>query len=315
MSNLSISKIIDKPLDFGKVLVIYGGNSNERDVSLKSGKAVLEALRSKGINAYGWDPKIEPLYKIINSNFDRAWIALHGKGGEDGSIQGALEFLGIPYTGSDVLASSIAMNKIMSKKLFQKNSIPTPDYKIIHTKNDAFEATERLGLPMIIKPISEGSSIGMSVISDICELEEAVNLALGYNDIALAEECIIGDELTVTILNRNTLPSIRIKTPRVFYDYRAKYKSIETHYICPGTDDVKTEKIYADLALKAFDALGCNGWGRVDFMRHGGDVPKVLEVNTVPGMTKKSLVPMAALQSGIDFPDLCWSILETSIEI
>ena len=315
MSEITINKMIEKPIDFGKVLVIYGGNSNEREVSLNSGKAVLEALKSKGIDAYEWDPKDKPFYKLIENNFDRAWIALHGKGGEDGSIQGALEFLGIPYTGSDILASSTAMNKIISKKIFQNHDIPTPDYRIIHTKRDALEAMEYLGLPMVVKPISEGSSLGMSIISDVRDLEEAVNMALKYSDTAMAEECIVGDELTVTILNGNALPSIRIKTPRIFYDFRAKYKSIETQYICPGTDDIDSEKLYADLALKAFDALGCSGWGRIDFMRHASDLPKVLEVNTIPGMTEKSLVPMAAKKAGIDFPELCWQILETSIDI
>jgi len=312
--NIAIDKNIKKSSDFGRVLVIYGGNSNERDISLDSGTAVLEALQSRGIEAYGWDPKIEPLYKILKKNFDRAWIALHGQGGEDGSIQGALEFLGIPYTGSGILASAIAMNKIMSKKLFQANNISTPDFKIIRTKDDALNAMECLGFPMVLKPVSEGSSIGMSIISEPNDMDEALSLALSFNNIALAEECIIGDEVTVAVLNNKSFPSIRIKTPRVFYDYSAKYKSVETQYICPGNNDIKLEELYSDMALKAFNALGCRGWGRIDFMKHDSEIPKVLEVNTVPGMTEKSLVPIAAKQLGMGFPDLCWRILETSFD-
>jgi len=312
--NITTVKNIKKPSDFGRVLVIYGGNSRERDISLNSGMAVLKALQSMGVEAYGWDPKIEPLYKILETNYDRAWIALHGQSGEDGSIQGALEFLGIPYTGSGILPSAIAMNKIMSKQLFQINNIPTPDFKIIRNKDDALNAMDCLGLPMVLKPVSQGSSIGMSIISEPNQMEEALSLALSFNNLALAEECIIGDEVTVAILNNKSFPSICIKTPRVFYDYNAKYKSVETQYICPGSNDDKLEKLYSDIALKAFDALGCIGWGRVDFMRYDNEIPKVLEINTVPGMTEKSLVPMAAKQLGINFPDLCWRILETSFD-
>jgi len=305
---------IKNPKDFGRVLVIYGGDSNEREISLKSGDAVISALISKNIDAFGWDPKIDPINKIIEKKFDRAWIALHGQGGEDGSIQGLLEFIGIPYTGSDILSSAVAMNKLLSKRIFIDNGISVPKYKVITTKNDLNQARNDLGFPLILKPVSEGSSLGMTRVSSSIELGKAFDYAKSFNDTVLAEECILGEEITVSILQNKSLPSIRIKTPRIFYDFKAKYKSEDTNYICPGADNIKLEKEYSELALRAFEALGCSGWGRVDFMHQENDCPKILEVNTVPGMTEKSLVPMSALESGLDFPDLCWKILETSIE-
>lgn len=305
---------IKNPKDFGRVLVIYGGDSNEREISLKSGDAVISALISKNIDAFGWDPKIDPINKIMEKKFDRAWIALHGQGGEDGSIQGLLEFIGIPYTGSDILSSAVAMNKLLSKRIFIDNGISVPKYKVITTKNDLNQARNDLGFPLILKPVSEGSSLGMTRVSSSIELGKAFEYAKSFNDTVLAEECILGEEITVSILQNKSLPSIRIKTPRIFYDFKAKYKSEDTNYICPGADNIKLEKEYSELALRAFEALGCSGWGRVDFMHQENDCPKILEVNTVPGMTEKSLVPMSALESGLDFPDLCWKILETSIE-
>ena len=305
---------IENPKDFGRVLVIYGGDSNEREISLKSGDAVISALISKNIDAFGWDPKIDPINKIMEKKFDRAWIALHGQGGEDGSIQGLLEFIGIPYTGSDILSSAVAMNKLLSKRIFIDNGISVPKYKVITTKNDLNQARNDLGFPLILKPVSEGSSLGMTRVSSSIELGKAFDYAKSFNDTVLAEECILGEEITVSILQNKSLPSIRIKTPRIFYDFKAKYKSEDTNYICPGADNIKLEKEYSELALRAFEALGCSGWGRVDFMHQENDCPKILEVNTVPGMTEKSLVPMSALESGLDFPDLCWKILETSIE-
>jgi len=305
---------IKNPKDFGRVLVIYGGDSNEREISLKSGDAVISALISKNIDAFGWDPKIDPINKMMEKKFDRAWIALHGQGGEDGSIQGLLEFIGIPYTGSDILSSAVAMNKLLSKRIFIDNGISVPKYKVITTKNDLNQARNDLGFPLILKPVSEGSSLGMTRVSSSIELGKAFDYAKSFNDTVLAEECILGEEITVSILQNKSLPSIRIKTPRIFYDFKAKYKSEDTNYICPGADNIKLEKEYSELALRAFEALGCSGWGRVDFMHQENDCPKILEVNTVPGMTEKSLVPMSALESGLDFPDLCWKILETSIE-
>jgi len=305
---------IRNPKDFGRVLVIFGGNSNERDISLRSGNAVISALISKNVNAFGWDPKVDPISKIMEKKFDRAWIALHGKGGEDGSIQGALEFLGIPYTGSGILSSAVAMNKLLSKRIFIDNEISVPKYKIIRTRDDLNEAANDLGFPLVLKPNSEGSSLGMTRVSSSIELDEALGYTKSFNDTVIAEECILGEEITVSILQNKSLPSIRIKTPRTFYDYKAKYKSEDTNYICPGTDNIKLEKKYSELALRAFGALGCSGWGRVDLMHQENDCPKILEVNTIPGMTEKSLVPMAAQKSGIDFSNLCWKVLETSID-
>jgi len=298
--------------EFGRVAVMLGGNSSEREVSLDTGAAVLEALLSKGVNAQGWDPAEKSMAEFANAGFDRVWIALHGPGGEDGALQGALQWLDIPYTGSGVLASAIAMDKARSKHLFRAAGIPTPDYAVIRTQADASVGAEQLGFPLIIKPSGQGSSVGMSKIFDRSELNDAVDLALQYDDTALLECCITGDELTVSVLQGRALPSIRIVTPRVFYDYRAKYESDRTEYICRGTASDVEEQHYADLAVAAFYELGCAGWGRVDFMTGADGQPLVLEVNTVPGMTSHSLVPMAAHKDGIDFAELCWRILETS---
>lgn len=301
--------------DFGRVAVMLGGFSSERQVSLDTGNAVLEALRSRGVDAHAWDPAEQDLTRFAAAGFDRVWIALHGTGGEDGALQGALEWLDTPYTGSGVMASAIAMDKIRSKHLFDACKIPTPDYAVIRHRADAIIAAEDFGFPLILKPTGEGSSVGMSKVFEAEELAAAVDLALEYGGVALAERCIVGDEMTVAVLQGEALPTIRIETPRVFYDYRAKYESDRTAYHCPGTVDAETEKRYADLAIAAFAGLGCTGWGRVDFMTGGNGQPQVLEVNTVPGMTSHSLVPMAARQAGIDFEELCWRILETSVGV
>ena len=213
------------------------------------------------------------------------------------------------------MASAIAMDKVRSKHLFDAAGIPTPDYAVIRHHADAIMAVEELGFPLILKPACEGSSVGMSKVFEADDLDEAVKLALKYGGVALAERCIVGTETTVAVLQGVALPSIRIETPRVFYDYRAKYESDRTQYFCPGTDNAAQEKRYAELALAAFNELGCSGWGRIDFMTGADDEPKVLEVNTVPGMTSHSLVPMAAKQAGIDFAELCWRILETSVGV
>lgn len=301
--------------DFGRVAVLLGGYSSERDVSLVTGKAVLEALQSRGVDAHPWDPAERTLAEFAAAGFERAFIALHGTGGEDGAIQGALEWLDTPYTGSGVMASAVAMDKIRSKHLFDACGIPTPDYAVIRHRADAVLAVEKLGFPLIVKPIGEGSSVGMTKVFEQEELAAAVDLALQYGDVALAERCIVGDEMTVGILQGKALPTIRIETPRVFYDYRAKYESDRTRYHCPGTTDAETEARYAELAVAAFAELGCTGWGRVDFMTGNDGEPQVLEVNTIPGMTSHSLVPMAAREAGIDFEELCWRILETSVGV
>lgn len=299
--------------DFGRVAVMYGGFSSEREVSLETGKAVLAALKQLGVDAHAWDPAANTLPEFAAAGFSRVWIALHGPGGEDGALQGALEWLDMPYTGSGVMASAIAMDKVRSKHLFEAAGIPTPDYAVVRGRADANAAVEQLGLPIILKPAGQGSSVGMSKVFELEDLDAAVNLALQFGGEALAERCIVGDEITVAVLQGRALPSIRIETPRVFYDYRAKYESDSTQYHCPGTADPAVEQRYAEIALAAFTELGCAGWGRVDFMTGPDGEPKVLEVNTVPGMTSHSLVPMAAKQAGIDFPELCWRILETSV--
>lgn len=304
---------VESARDFGRVAVMMGGFSSEREVSLDTGAAVLKALQQRGVDAHGWDPASNSLAEFAAAGFERVWIALHGPGGEDGALQGALEWLDTPYTGSGVMASAIAMDKVRSKQLFDAAGIPTPEYAVIRHRADAVMAVEKLGFPLILKPAGEGSSVGMSKVFEPEDLDDAVNLALKYGGVALAERCIVGDETTVAVLQGEALPSIRIETPRVFYDYRAKYESDRTQYHCPGTDDPELEERLGKLAVAAFNELGCSGWGRVDFMSGADGEPKVLEVNTVPGMTSHSLVPMAAKQAGIDFAELCWRILETSV--
>ena len=304
---------IGNAADFGRVAVMMGGFSSEREVSLASGRAVLDALRARGIDACAWDPAERDLRAFAAEKFDRVWIALHGPGGEDGSLQGALEWLGVPYTGSGVLASAVAMDKVVSKRVFRAAGIPTPDYRVVRSVADARLAADEFGYPLVTKPSREGSSVGMSKIFEAGELDAAAELALGFDAPALIEPCIVGRELTVAVLQGEALPSIRIETPRVFYDYRAKYESERTRYICPGSRDADDEALYAGLALRAFAELGCSGWGRVDFMTGRDNRPQVLEVNTVPGMTSHSLVPMAARKLGIDFAELCWRVLETSL--
>lgn len=305
--------VITDAADFGRVAVMYGGDSSERAVSLDTGAAVLEALQSRGIDAEGWDPSGRSLAEFARQGFDRVWIALHGPGGEDGALQGALQWLETPYTGSGVMASALAMDKIRSKELFRAAGIDTPDYLVLNRSGDAKLAADQLGLPMVIKPSGQGSSVGIGLVFESSDLADAVELALSFGAPALAERYIAGAESTVAVLQGQALSSIRIETPRVFYDYRAKYESEKTRYFCPGTDDPELEQRFHDAAVGAFAALGCSGWGRVDFMTGEDGVPQVIEINTVPGMTSHSLVPMAAKEAGIDFPELCWRVLETSI--
>jgi len=304
---------ISSPVAFGRVAVMLGGNSSERDVSLDSGAAVLAALKKRGVNAVGWDPAENSMHDFAEAGFDRVWIALHGPGGEDGALQGALQWLGMPYTGSGVMASALAMDKVRSKRLFQQAGIRTPDYYVIESADDVARAVGDFGFPLVFKPVGEGSSVGMSKVSEQKDVKAATELALSFGGTALVERCILGAELTVAVLQGEALPSIRIETPRVFYDYRAKYESDRTEYHCPGTEDPEQEQRCRDIAVAAFRELGCSGWGRVDFMQGPDGEPQVLEVNTVPGMTSHSLVPMAAKKQGIDFDELCWRILETSV--
>lgn len=298
---------------FGRVAVLLGGSSSEREVSLDTGTAVLEALASRGVDARAWDPAGHGWRDFAAAGFDRVWVALHGTGGEDGALQGALQWLDVPYTGSGVLASALAMDKVRSKTLFSAAGLGTPEYAVVEQPGDAERAARELGFPLVLKPAGEGSSVGMTKVTTDDELAAACDLALGFGGVALAERWITGSEITVAILQGEALPSIRIETPRVFYDYEAKYAADSTRYYCPGTDDAEEARHWGELAIAAFDALGCSGWGRVDFMVDRQGMPWVLEVNTVPGMTSHSLVPMAAKTAGIDFPELCWRILETSM--
>jgi D-alanine-D-alanine ligase len=294
---------------FGKVAVLLGGRSAEREVSLKSGGMVLAALRAKGVDAHAFDPRERALDALIAERFDRVFIALHGRYGEDGTIQGALELLGIPYTGSGVLASALAMDKWRTKLVWQSAGVPTPRYELLNDKTDFAAVTRALGLPIMVKPANEGSSIGMTKVKRTGELAEAYALAANYDPIVIAEQFIEGVELTCGVIGREALPLIRLETPRDFYDYEAKYIADDTRYIVPCGLPEKDERALRAAALAAFDALGCRGWGRVDLMLDGEGRPYFLEVNTSPGMTDHSLVPMAARHAGTSFEDLCVRIL------
>jgi len=300
------------PADFGQVAVLFGGSSAEREVSLISGKAVLGALERRGVSVIGFDPAQRPLTDLLQLKVQRAWIALHGPGGEDGTLQGALEFLGIPYTGSGVMGSAIGMDKLRSKRLAQSVGIPTAEFVVLKEAQDLDIALERLGLPMIVKPGSQGSSVGMARVEHAQELPEAWKNALRTDPIVFAEPWITGAEYTVAILQGQALPSIRIETPKAFYDYEAKYLRNDTRYFCPSGLSSQAEQHLGKLALASFEVCGAEGWGRADFMMDKTGRPLLLEINTVPGMTDHSLVPMAAKTAGIDFEELVWRVLETS---
>jgi D-alanine-D-alanine ligase len=294
----------------GKVAVLMGGKSAERPVSLKSGGMVLAALRACGVNAHGFDPAERGIEDLIASRFDRAFIALHGRFGEDGTLQGALEWLGIPYTGSGVLASALAMDKLRTKQLWAANGIPTPHFELLGRDTDFAAVSARLGVPMMVKPASEGSSIGMSKVVKAGALEEAFALAVNYDPVVIAEKFIEGMELTAGILGSQPLPLIRLETSRDFYDYEAKYVRDDTRYHLPcGLPEGKERELQA-LCLRAFQVLGCRGWGRVDLMLDREGNPHLLEVNTAPGMTDHSLVPMAARAAGLSYEQLCVRIIE-----
>jgi D-alanine-D-alanine ligase len=286
---------VTRPADFGQVAVLYGGSSAEREVSLLSGKAVLAGLERRGLSVIGFDP------------------ALHGPGGEDGTVQGALEFLGVPYTGSGVMGSAIGMDKLRTKRLAQSVGIPTADFVVLREAHDLDVAIERLGLPMIVKPGSQGSSVGMARIEQAQDLPAAWNKALSLDPVVFAEPWITGAEYTVSILQGQALPSIRIETPRTFYDYEAKYLRDDTRYFCPSGLSSQAEQHLAKLALASYETCGAEGWGRADFMMDRTGRPLLLEINTVPGMTDHSLVPMAARGAGFDFDELVWRVLETSL--
>ncbi len=299
---------------FGRVAVVMGGDSAEREVSLRSGAGVLSALRARGIDAHGIDGIPALLDALRAGHFARVFNILHGRGGEDGVLQGALEALRVPYTGSGVLGSALGMDKIRTKQVWQTLGLPTADYCVV----DRLHATDvdaiigKIGLPLIVKPSHEGSTVGISRARSRTELIAGIEAAGQYDGEILIEQLIEGDEFTVGILGRRALPSIRIVPAKGFYDYQAKYLADDTQYICPGLDGA-AEAEMQQLALAAFDAVGCSGWGRVDFMRDRAGRNILLEVNTAPGMTDHSLVPKAAAAIGIDYPELCWRILAMTL--
>ena len=294
---------------FGKVAVLLGGRSAEREVSLKSGTMVLNALLSRGIDAQGFDPAERGLEQLIAGRFERAFIALHGRFGEDGTIQGALEYLGLPYTGSGVMASALAMDKWRTKLVWQALGIATPPYLLLSANCDWARVVAELGLPIMVKPACEGSSIGISKVASIEALQPAYIAAARYDATVLAERFIDGTEVTAAILDDESLPLIRLETPRVFYDYEAKYAASDTRYLIPSGLSNEQERQVQALALQAFRAVGAKTWGRVDLMVDRAGRAYCLEVNTVPGMTDHSLVPMAARARGIDFAELVVRIL------
>jgi D-alanine-D-alanine ligase len=297
-------------MSFGKVAVLLGGKSAEREVSLKSGAMVLKALRSRGVDAHAFDPRERSLEDLLKEKFARVFIALHGRFGEDGTLQGALEWLGIPYTGSGVLASALAMDKLRTKRLWHAEGLPTAAHEVLGKDTDLTAVAKRLGTPLFVKPASEGSSVGMTKVRSAAALEEAYALAVNYDPVVIAEKFIDGPELTGAVLGDEVLPLIRIETPREFYDYEAKYMANDTRYLIPAGLSAKKEKELQALCLKAFRALGCRGWGRVDLMLDKRGRAYLLEINTAPGMTDHSLVPMAARAVGISYEDLCLRILQ-----
>ncbi len=310
-----MSRITD-PADFGRVAVLLGGSSSEREVSLDSGANVLAALQSRGVDAFPVDGIPALIAAIRGQRVDRVFNILHGTrgGGEDGILQGLLAALGVPVTGAGVLGSALSMDKIRSKQVWQALGLPSADYRVIHAGDDVVRAARELGLPVIVKPAREGSSVGVTRVHSEADLDAAVALATRYDGELLMERLIVGDELTVAVLGDRALPSIRIVPAGEWYDYHAKYQAEDTQYLCPGLDGAAETEIRA-LALAAFQALGVTGWGRVDVMRDRASGRLfLLEVNTAPGMTSHSLVPKAAGVEGIDFATLCWQVLETSFD-
>ena len=301
------------PSVFGKVAVVYGGNSNERAVSLDSGSAVLKALQSQGIDATHFDPKDQDVTEL--KNYDRVFNVLHGRGGEDGQLQGLLDWLQIPQTGSGVLASAIGMDKVRTKQLWQGCGLSTAPFAVLNQDTDWQQVVSALGLPLMVKPVHEGSSIGMSKVNTLEELPKAFELASGCGDVVMAEKWITGREFTIVIIDDEAYPVIRLQPADVsnFYDYEAKYNRNDTMYHIPCGLTEEEETHLQELSLAAFRAVNAKGWGRVDAMQDEEGNFWLLEINTVPGMTSHSLVPMAAKACGMDFEQLCWHILAQTL--
>jgi len=309
----SIARRVQASDEFGKVAVLLGGDSTEREISLLSGNAVLAALTRRGVRAHAFDPRDRPVQSLVSEGFDRAWIALHGPGGEDGLMQGALEWLGIPYTGSGVLASALTMDKLKTKRVVVGAGFVAPEYAVLSGAADLPRALADIGLPLMVKPASQGSSVGITKVKTAAQLHRAFEEAARIDPVVFAERFIAGDEFTVGVLQDRGLPSIRVQPATEFYDYEAKYFRSDTQYHCPSGLDEKREAQLQDAALACFRVTDCFGWGRVDFMRDAAtDKFYFIEINTTPGMTDHSLVPMAARRAGIDFDELVWRVLETS---
>lgn len=304
--------MITKPEEFGRVAVLMGGSAAERKVSLKSGAAVFEALKRKGVGAVAIDVTGSPIDALAGHRVDRVFNIIHGRGGEDGQLQAVLEVIGIPYTGSGVMASALSMDKLRTKLCWLGYGLATPQWYLLKTADDLDACIERLGFPVIVKPAQEGSSIGMSKANNRDELVKALQVAAEFDCDVYAESWVVGKEYTVGLLNGVALPVIRLETPNAFYDYEAKYNATTTQYHCPcGLSDGQ-EQALQQLAVKAGEVIGVKGWARVDVFIDESGQPQLIEINTVPGMTDHSLVPMAANQAGIEFDELVWRILETS---
>ncbi len=299
--------------DLGKVAVLMGGPSAEREISLISGRAVLAALKSEGVDAHAFDPAERNLFELRSAGFDRAFVALHGRFGEDGTVQGALEVMGVPYTGSGVMASALAMDKWRTKLVWDASGIPTPRFAMVGATTDPMKLVETLGLPIFVKPAREGSTIGITKVSAVGKLAEAVKLAAKYDELVIAEESVAGEELAASILGDTALPLVRIVAPQGNYDYQNKYFTDDTKYFCPSGIPAELENRIREAALKSFRVLGCRGWGRADVMLRPNGEFSFLEMNTSPGMTGHSLVPMAAKGAGMDYPTLCVAILEAAM--
>ena len=295
---------------YGKVAVLFGGSSAEREVSLMSGQAVLGALQAAGVDAHAFDPAERDLHVLKEEGFERAFIALHGRGGEDGTVQGALELMGIPYTGSGVMASALSMDKWRTKMVWLASGLPTPRYAILEADTDWDAVAAELGLPIFVKPVHEGSSMGATKVTEAGQLQAAWELAARYDSLVIAEEFIAGDELTAPFLEDRALPLVRIVAPDGNYDYQHKYFTDDTRYDCPCGLLAELEATLQALIMKSARVLGCRGWGRADLILTADGRPYLLEMNTSPGMTGHSLVPMSARVAGLDFTTLCLRILE-----
>jgi D-alanine-D-alanine ligase len=301
--------------EFGKVAVLMGGSSAEREISMISGQAVLNALKKQGINAFAVDVDLNVSEQLLSNQFDRAFNVLHGRGGEDGQIQGVLTSLGIPFTGSGITGAVLSMNKMLSKQVWIQQGLPTAPFVQLSADIDEQALLETIGLPMMVKPVNEGSSIGMTKVNSAEQLTKAIELAKQYDSEVIMEKWIEGEEYTVAILDDEALPVIQLKTPHDFYDFEAKYQANTTEYLCPCGLSQEDELACQGIAIKAFKALRMSGWGRIDFMRDKQGQFYLLEANSVPGMTDHSLVPMAAKAAGIDFEELVTIVLGMTLEV